>query len=1583
MLVKNEKLSSLENLINLVNSNFRDNQQRDRGTTFEYISLAYFKNEPKYSRYFDNVWLLSDVPNEYGISKKDQGVDLVGRKRHSGELVAIQAKYYSQDSKINKSDIDSFLNEVGKNYYSEGIIVSSTDQWSSAAEEALNDRDKEITRIGFTELKNSKIDWSQFYIDQGVNRTRIETKKTPRAHQQEAIKATLEGFENHDRGKLVMAPGTGKTYTSLQIAEELAIKKQEQSNKPFVVLYLVPSIQLLSQSLTGWTSDTKLKMDTFAVTSDRQATRKTKNNADIDITVADIGFPATTNKDDLLDNQRYLENSEDQAEIITVFSTYHSIQVIGDAQKEGFYEFDLIVADEAHRTTGATKEGSEESHFVKVHSNSNVKADKRLYQTATPRVYGEKAIQKAVEESVVIADMNDIKTYGPEFFRLGFGEAVHRGILSDYKVMILAVDENETSKEIPATLGDLETETQFQNVMKIIGVWNGLLKRKSNSNEVIGKPMKRAIAFTGTINQSKYITNMFDKVINEYLDSDSYNAFTVDIDHADGSMNALEKNTKIEWLKSEVPDGESRILSNARFLTEGVDVPDLDAVLFMQPRKSTIDIAQAVGRVMRTSPNKEYGYVILPITVSSSEDPETVLNNNEAYEVVWDVLNALRSIDERFDATVNKLELNKKKPDQIEVVGVGNAPAVDEDTEEYVVSEDYEQIELNLEEQDWSELESIIYAQIVEKVGNARYWETWSKDVTDIAQRHINRINSLLADDKNVEVSETFNQFISGLRKNINNSITVSETVEMLAQHLVTKPVFDSLFEEESFALNNPISQAMSKMIEVLEEYGFNREQDELAGFYESVRLRAEGIDNLEAKQTIIIQLYEKFFKVGFPNTTDRLGIVFTPTEIVDFIIQSVEDVLQKHLGTSMNNTNVNILDPFTGTGTFVTRLLQSGIISKENLLYKYTNEIYANEIVLLSYYIAAINIEETFKELSNLDYKAFPGIVLTDTFESTEHQLTLDDSIFSDNNNRLKRQQKAPITVIMGNPPYSGRQKSQNDENENEVHAKLNKRIEQTYLSDTAATASHSVYDSYIKAIRWATDRLSNENGVIGFITQNSYIDNHSLDGVRKTLYKEFNHIYILNLKGGIRAKSKKHIEEIEGGNVFNILSGVAIMVLVKDGTTEHSLNYYNIGDGLSRNDKLTKISELKSIKNISFEEITPDEYGDWINQKNIDFYNFIPLYEKNEESLFQFKQLGINTKRDYWVYGFSKSNTLNNSEQMIIEYNRNIKRREQNMDPTKISWSAELTRKFKKKELITFDSNNLVLSLYRPFTKKYLYNSKDVIARPGSWDDNFSAENLVILTPGKSNRKEFSTLITNLIPDQNLMDAGANGYLKYTYDPEGLVPQNINLNEAVLQKLGLTIDEAIYYIYGILHSNEFKVLYRNNLNKDFARIPHVKNKEEFINIGKVLADLHLNYESVEPYKDIKIEYTNQDRESVSYKVNRMNIPWKRENSKYVLDEKGKKIRDKSTIIFNEDITIKNIPTKAYEYTINGRSAIEWIIDQYRVTTNKSSGLTDNPNEYSDNPKYIFNLLLSIINVSVQTVDLVNSLPPLEILEI
>src|SRR5699024_4810931 len=562
------------------------------------------------------------------------------------------------------------------------------------------------------------------------------------------------------------------------------------------------------------------------------------------------------------------------------------------------------------------------------------------------------------------------------------------------------------------------------------------------------------------LKDSKKITEDFSKVVDEYLYKDNYdnnNQFKIDIKHADGTMNAIEKNEKIDWLKSEVPDNTCRVLSNARFLTEGVDVPDLDAVMFLKPRKSKIDIAQAVGRVMRKAEGKDYGYIILPIVVPAGAEAHSILDNNEKYAVVWEILNALRSIDERFDATINKLALNKNKPKQLEIIGVGDAP---EDLESESGFDQLSGEELLFSE-NLTDLERAIYGKTVKKVGNVRYWEQWSEDVAKIAQQHITRIKVMLEDRESTTYKE-FQKFMKSIRHNINDSISEEQAIEMLSQHLITKPVFEALFESYSFVNNNPVSQAMEAILEVLDKQGLLKEQKKLEGFYESVRVRAEGIDNLRAKQDIIIQLYDKFFKVGFKETTDRLGIVFTPTEVVDFIIHSVNDVMMKHFGKTLTSEGVHILDPFTGTGTFIARLLQSQLISKDDLLRKYTKEIHANEIVLLSYYIATINIEETFYSMYNGEYLPFEGMVLTDTFESTENKNSFMDELFDENNKRLMKQQNEPIFAIIGNPPYSIGQSSVNIGIENVNYPILDKSIDESYAKYSKAKLKKSLYDQY-----------------------------------------------------------------------------------------------------------------------------------------------------------------------------------------------------------------------------------------------------------------------------------------------------------------------------------------------------------------------------------------------------------------------------------------------------------------------------------------------------------------------------------------
>lgn len=1545
--------------------------QRDRGTYFEYLARAYFQNEPTYQNEFKNVWMLADVPDEFGIPKADIGVDLVAEKQ-TGELVAIQAKFYNHT--IQKSNIDSFLGELGKDHYESGIIVASTDKWGTNAEKALADR-SDVIRIGLSDLRNSRIDWTKFSFER-PEEVSVKAKKVPRYYQREVISSALEYFKENDRGQLIMAPGTGKTFTSLKVAEAMA---KEAGKEQYVVLYLVPSIQLLTQTLRGWNNDTDMSMSSMAVTSDRNASRRSVKKKDkdeetyIQIKASDIGFPATTSAKKVVENYEELM-TQPKKELLVVFGTYQSIEVLGKAQKNGFPDFDLIIADEAHRTTGAKALGEEDSSFTKVHSNLNVKGLKRLYQTATPKLYGLDAKKKAQDNSIVISSMDDEELYGKVFYRLGFGDAISHDILTDYKLMVLAVDETVVQKDMQKSLSDPENGLNIDDVGRIIGVWNGMIKRESFTDKVSGEPMKRAIAFSRTIDDSKRLSAQFENVVNDYLNSEE--GYSVNVRHVDGNMNALEKNEALDWLASDdIPEDSARILSNVRFLTEGIDVPNLDAIIFLSPRKSQVDIVQAVGRIIRKFEGKDYGYIILPIVIPAGETPETILDNNKSYDVVWQVLNALRSVDERFEATINKLELNKKKPKNIQIIGVGGAPddpSINTGDGTYINEPQAPyQTELELE---WEAVEGAIYGKIVQKVGDRRYLEDWSKDVADIARRHIQGINIIL--ESNPESKKAFKRFLHSLQHNINESIDQNQAIEMLAQHLITLPIFDTIFGEYGFIKNNPVSSAMEQIVAELSQYGFEKEQKELEPFYNSVRLRAEGIDNAQAKQKIIITLYDKFFSTGFKSTTERLGIVFTPVEVVDFIVKSVDVVLRKHFGKTIASENVHILDPFTGTGTFITRtlhylksLMDKGEINYADLVRKYTQELHANEIVLLSYYIAAINIEAVFDDINGEeDYLPFEGIVLTDTFESTEAENTLDDSFFGTNDQRLKRQQEKPITAIIGNPPYSAKQNNEDDNNSRTNYPILDRSLKSKWIDTSSATNKNGLLDSYIRAMRWAADRL-NEHGVIAFISNSSYLDGVAMDGMRQSLELEFDFIYIIDLKGQIRRRSREQAK-IEGGNIFNIMTGVAIIILVKLGHKSDSkgkIYYYNLGNSLTRLQKIEKLVELNSIEGITdYRLILPNEKFDWINQRNSDFNTLIKIGDKkSEDALFIDYTGGIKTGRDAWTTNFSKNIVVQSMKNSVQYYQENLGNiNVYNENSSRISWTRSLKQRFEKNQELSFNSNRIYVGMYRPFTKKYFYydpNWTDQQYKMSKVFPENHSQNILISMSNKTEGKEMTCLVTNVLPDVNLFAGGSQNLPKYLFDNLG---KYSSIRESVLNKLnGLELDTVIPYIYGVFHSKEFRNKYHMDLSKEFPRIPNLKNKNKIIKIGKQLMDIHLNYEEVPVYKDVDIKMSAQP----SYKVTKM---------KFIKKD------DRSSIVFNNDITISNIPEKAYSYMVNGRSAIEWIMDQYQVKTDKRSGITDDPNDYSDDEKYIFNLLLRIINVSMQTVDLVNSLPKFEVEE-
>ena len=1631
--------------------------ERDKGTSFENLMVQYFKTEPFYKEQYSEVLSYSDWVDRYGTNlgistKKDTGIDLVAITT-DGEFHAIQCKNYSPDHTIGKSDIDSFFTASGKTYFSHRIIVTTTDKWTGNAQDSLENQHPPVSRIDLHNLENSVIDWSQYHED---TKPVLKAQKQLREHQVDALNAAVNGLKTADRGKLIMACGTGKTFTSLKIAETMAGKGKR-------VLFLVPSLSLLGQTLTEWTQESAISLKSFAVCSDSDVgKRRGKDDDRVIAGISDLQYPATTNAASL---QKHMADHHSGDAMTVVFSTYHSIGVLNEAQTTGanpIPAFDLIVCDEAHRTTGATFDGEEESAFVRVHDNSYIQGNKRLYMTATPRIYGDDAKST---ENVTLCSMDDKSLYGEELYVITFSEAVARKLLVDYKVIVLAVEETHVNRRLQSLLKDADNSLKVDDAAKIVGCWKALSKQ--GLVETMGQesdPMKRAVAFCQVIEKeykgknhkvsSKLISEMFGAVVSQYQEAeiaalrdkdpdatlDQALTMTCEAEHVDGGMNASEKEAKLEWLKATTEDNTCRILSNVRCLSEGVDVPALDAVLFLTPRSSQVDVVQSVGRVMRLAPEKDLGYVILPVVIPAGVEPEEALNNNETYRVVWQVLNALRSHDDRFDAMINKLEFNGSMPSKMEVVAVADKvtpKATKKSTKERkagrarggrsIGSNDpnHQQAELVFEVGD---IERALYAKIVKKCGNRHHWEDWANDIAKIANTHIDRIRAILEDESHVEEIAAFNAFANELRDDLNNSIPDEEIIEMLAQHLITKPVFDALFEEYSFAKHNPMSQAMQQVLDKLHEHSLDKERRTLESFYESVKLRAEGINSAEGKQRIIVELYDKFFRNAFPRMTDRLGIVYTPIEVVDFILHSVEDVLKTEFKTSMADKNVHILDPFTGTGTFITRLLQSGIIPPDRLPEKYKNEIHANELVLLAYYIAAINIEATYHGIltGNLsgenddlifepEYDPFTGICLTDTFQMGE-KADLVDELLEENSARRKRQQELDIRVIIGNPPYSSGQDSANDNNANVQYPKLDERIRNTYAARSSATNKNALYDSYIRAIRWSSDRIK-DRGVIGFVTNGGFIEANTADGLRKCLVEEFSNLYVFHLRGNARTSGERRRKEKD--NVFGqgTRTPIAVSILVKNPqSAEHGKIYFHdIGDYLTRDQKLETVSEFGSIAGISqkaeWQAIQPDAFGDWLNQRDPLFDTYIGLGEKknkNVATIFESHSSGVKTNRDTWCYNYSLKTVEKNISQCIAFYNEhaqkvNLDKSSIIYDPTKIGWSGGLVEKALRGKRLTFEKKRLASSLYRPFSKSWMYYDQDLNERqyqmPRIFPDRDATNKVICLS--LAGTKAFSVLLSDTLPDLHLVgDAQCFPFYLYKSNENqagdllsqgngtGYERKDAITKEALAHfqsaYLGssITKEDIFYYIYGLLHSEEYRERYADNLIKQLPRIPRMKQYADFTSFaqaGRDLADLHLNYESVDLNTEAKLSGP------LGLRITAQGVKGGQDTDFTVTKMKFAKRGEKSKVIYNGKITIENIPEEAYDYVVNGKPALEWVMERQAVTTDKKSGIVNDANDWAietmGNPRYPLELFLRVITVSLRTQEIVRNLPKLDIL--
>ncbi len=1597
----------------------RISNPRDLGTIFEKLTKTYFERDPIYAARFRKVWFWNDWPQRWG---PDCGIDLVAEDVE-GNYCAIQCKFYAGDYTIVKEDIDSFFTESGREFKIDGknkisfsyrVIVTTTNRWSDNAQRSIKNQTIPVTLIGLTNFDESPIEWSSFDLDKPDDIV-LKEKKKLRPHQNEAIKNVLDGYKTKDRGKLIMACGTGKTFTALKLAEQVA-------KKDGVVLFLVPSISLLSQTLREWAAESAEPFNAFAVCSDRTVG---KNNEDM--TSHDLAIPATTDTSSLIEG---LEKLKKTKRMTVVFSTYQSIEVVSKAQKKGLPEFDIIICDEAHRTTGVTLEDEEESHFVKVHDQKYIKGKKRLYMTATPRIFAEAAKTKADEANAVLCSMDDESVFGPEFHRLGFGKAVGDNLLTDYKVLVLAVDEKVIDGKFQRKFANEDGEIPLEDIVKIIGCWNGLSKKFVGEEAVVedNRPMKRAVGFARAIKDSKKIAAVFQGVVQEYIKKNpiSDKILNCELDHVDGTFNVFDRNARLDWLKADTPDNTCRILTNARCLSEGVDVPALDAVIFLNPRDSMVDVVQSVGRIMRRAEGKKYGYVILPIGIPAGVPPEIALKDNKKYKVVWQVLQALRAHDDRFDAEVNKIDLNKGRSSTIQVIGVGGGG--DSEDGKTKGADGKEQIEFNMPEiEDWKDA---IYAKIVIKCGSRPYWENWANDVAKIAEKHTEHIKKLLK-SQDPKPKKAFEKYLNGIRKNINPSISEDDAVEMLSQHLITKPVFDALFEHYQFTEKNPVSQSLQAVLKVLEAGTFKEDAAKLKGFYDSVRMRVKGIDNPEARQKIIVELYDRFFKIAFPKMSKRLGIIYTPVELVDFIILSVETIMRSEFGKGLTDENVHILDPFTGTGTFLVRLLQSGVVDRRDLARKYRQELHANEIVLLAYYIAAINIEESLHGILGGEYKPFNGVILADTFQLNEAEVQPDlVSSFPENSDRAQKQKSLDLRVIVGNPPYASGDKD-DENNKNIDYPSLDERITKTYVAQSSRKMGKSkMYDSYIRAIRWASDRIAN-NGVIGFVTGSGFIEKPSMNGIRKCLAQEFSSIYVFNLRGDIRKNILSKGKALEGQNVFSegSMTGIAITFFIKNPKSNGrgKIYYHDIGDDLKTSEKLSIISNLKCVSGISdkggWTEITPDGHCDWIDQRNSDFEDFVIMGDKsngNTESIFSSYSMGIKTNRDAWVYGFSKKHLTNRLKSMITFYNEQVESQrgqkakdiEKNLDrnKTKIKWTTDVQSDLLKGKLHHFKSDDIVVGLYRPFCKSWVYANADWNWTRHLMPKYFSSntlKNVVICVSGVGARSGFSALISNVLPDLEIIEKG-QCFPLHVFEPSssqieltGSIKDTLTLEKAVvvdktkpsyvrrdgISDFGLKQfqefysgehlgkEDLFYYIYGLLHSPDYRSRYVDNLTKELPRIPRVKKSSDFWSFskaGRELADLHLNYETAKCYPVQIVGGMNQLK-SFS------------DDDYRVIEMKFAKKGEKTTVIYNRKITMTGIPEEAFEYIVNGKPALEWVMERQAVTSHKDSGIVNDANiwatETIGNAKYPLELFQRIITVSLETNRIVSELPNLELL--
>ena len=1456
--------------------------RRAQGSRWEDLIVAFLTSDPLYRKRFAEVHLWKDWAAKNEIDKQDKGVDIVA-VRFDGGLCAVQCKFKSDPAKkLGKGDVDSFIANASPSKYTDRIVAFSGFGVSRNLEQQLADNDVQL--LAGMVLSQANVPWGEL-ATAGKGMLVRKPLKTIRDYQREAIEELKEelNIKKRQKATLVMACGSGKTYTSQIATEELAGSGKR-------VLYTVPSLALMAQTIRAWCEEEDfegrgVKLSVIPVCSDTQVGKAGGAGQRRAADLVQLEISPTT---DPVQIKKKMTEPLDSETMLVVFSTYQSLPQVLEAQNLGAPDFDFGFMDEAHRTTGFEKEGKDSSEtdghtgpFQLAHES--IKINKRVYMTATPKVFTEAAKARKKREDKAIWSMDDLTIYGEHCYRLSFGKAISKNILSDYKVVLsqspasLCQDvlhkfvHTDQAKQLTESEAKMLTEGA---VAQMIGLYNTL---RGNEHDIAGwQPLAKTIVYTTTVIDSKRFSAVFP-LFAEYLDSvaGNENEPPIRTAHVDGTMGANERTEKLHWLDSARQDREIRLLSNAKVLSEGVDVPSLDALCFLQPKGSEIDIVQSVGRVMRKVEHKNFGYITLPLILpDTTEDFGKYIRDDDFWKTTWAVLRALRSHDERFARELGVMGLyGQRLPANMvctttqedlssDVVGFGesfgdNASTgsdsrgrVNEDTDdgegqeqgdasglwetpegkarEFADSQDGQTAQVNQNNQPAAKAEIEVFetlplplgellssqpdeaiayilknitSAVLDKVGDRHYWHTWSQDAHTAYETIHQRLAKLYSKEKAVAI--LIDNTARGLKATLGPRATSEEVTSVLAQFIVMKPVFTALFGSSEYFEDSPISSAMAELVERLSVYRLENEVANLENFYQSVIETAAAISQPEDRQDLIRRLYQDFIRIAFPDEAKKYGVIYTPIEIVDFILRSVDWSLKEELGIpdGVASEDVEVLDPFAGTGTFLVRLIQNEqLLPDDKLEHKFRHNLHSTEIMALPYWATEVNLEQAYQTRMPGKYVPYENGVLADTFtmaqpEEDQKELNFTSEATKENYDRATRQDERKITVIIGNPPWKM------DQGES-VYPLLEKRIQEQFAEKADAVDKGALFDSYVMAMRWAADRIG-DRGVVGFVTNNGWLTGKAASGIRRAFAEEFDGIYIVNLRGKIRGVTTLEEKAIEGGNPFPITVGSQIVILAKSGLKTPKETPAKIVDmvGLTAREKLQRLSSIPhcggEVREIDCVSAFLDYRGDWIDTGNPGFAEFISLGDKETkkrgdgESIFSLYSGGLKTGGDELMLDSDPLKLPARARKMIDEFNRCL---DLSLIPDKseeakklIQWHSDLEGKLERGKRAEY-SNDIVRSImYRPFLMQSViwhkhfnvrqYRLNDIfVARSSINEKIYNQENgLEVGEREREREREIAICIagarstqqgiiaTDIPPDVNMLPAGTQVFSRY----------------------------------------------------------------------------------------------------------------------------------------------------------------------------------------------------------------------------